>query len=528
MRINLFTAGLTFLSLVLTFTAVDSHAWTISSQVFDATGVPVEDATVSLFGSATCPLVSVTITLTQTTDVQGAAAIREVPDGCFQMEASHPTLGTVRQRVGAITSDISGIRLELPGRRDGFEGWSIGGVVCREDGTPIPAADVLMIGFGEEGVGSSESTMISTDNQGRFRFDRVMALGCEIHAIAEGRHRVVSRWSESDGDQLRLRLTLPSLEHDIARSTVSGRVTDASGTNVGGARIALLGMIEDHNPPEVGVVVRASDEGYFTAIVPRGANYGVQAYRDGLGMTGTPLGMVTQEISDVSVVLPGRIFRIGVASVMITPVRIDFNGVERGVGKRLPVTITNSGQTPVVISGQRIYPPGGDGGCGGPACVPNILSFYVSMGGGGDTLAPGDLHTTSISCYPYNYGEHAALFQINFRSPESNSFQIPLNAFTLGVQPRGGMTPDNFSVSEVYPNPFNNSASIAYNLPRPQNVTLDILDLCGRSVTRLIDGERPAGQAVASWNAANVPMGIYYARLQSGPQISTMKLVLVK
>ncbi len=79
-----------------------------------------------------------------------------------------------------------------------------------------------------------------------------------------------------------------------------------------------------------------------------------------------------------------------------------------------------------------------------------------------------------------------------------------------------------------YPNPFNASTAIRYELPSPSQVTIDIYDILGRQVTRLQDSIQPAGYHRAIWQADGFTSGIYFYKLQAGDYIETRKMILVK
>ncbi|MFC1547269.1 T9SS type A sorting domain-containing protein [Candidatus Neomarinimicrobiota bacterium] len=79
-----------------------------------------------------------------------------------------------------------------------------------------------------------------------------------------------------------------------------------------------------------------------------------------------------------------------------------------------------------------------------------------------------------------------------------------------------------------YPNPFNPSTTIRYELPRAAQVTLTITDLLGREVTTLVEGYTQSGIHEAVWDAGSYPSGIYLARLMSPGYTKTIKMVLLK
>ncbi len=88
--------------------------------------------------------------------------------------------------------------------------------------------------------------------------------------------------------------------------------------------------------------------------------------------------------------------------------------------------------------------------------------------------------------------------------------------------------PESFSLAQNYPNPFNPGTTISYQLPTQGQVTLKILDVLGREIATLINGEQTAGVKSITWNAVNVPSGIYFYRLQTKAFTQTRKLLLLK
>jgi len=89
-------------------------------------------------------------------------------------------------------------------------------------------------------------------------------------------------------------------------------------------------------------------------------------------------------------------------------------------------------------------------------------------------------------------------------------------------------TPTEFAVSPAYPNPFNPETTISFALPSAVDVSLVIYDVQGRKVAVLIDGWMEAGNNTLTFNAANLPSGVYFAYLTAGSHKATMKLLLVK
>jgi hypothetical protein len=85
-----------------------------------------------------------------------------------------------------------------------------------------------------------------------------------------------------------------------------------------------------------------------------------------------------------------------------------------------------------------------------------------------------------------------------------------------------------FELLGNYPNPFNPSTEIRYHLNTGSQVDLEVYNTLGQKITTLISEYHTAGQYSVSFNALNLPSGIYYYRLQSGGQIGIGKMVLIK
>lgn len=79
-----------------------------------------------------------------------------------------------------------------------------------------------------------------------------------------------------------------------------------------------------------------------------------------------------------------------------------------------------------------------------------------------------------------------------------------------------------------YPNPFNLQTTIYYQLPAETSVRLEIYDLSGRRVATLVDERQKAGQQQATWEAAGIPSGVYFYKLNAGVHKTSGKMILLK
>lgn len=88
--------------------------------------------------------------------------------------------------------------------------------------------------------------------------------------------------------------------------------------------------------------------------------------------------------------------------------------------------------------------------------------------------------------------------------------------------------PDKFELNQNYPNPFNPSTQLSYDLKTDGNVKLTVFNLVGQSVRVLVDGFQTAGYYEVTFDANDLPAGIYLYKLQVGDYSSVRRMTLVK
>ena len=88
--------------------------------------------------------------------------------------------------------------------------------------------------------------------------------------------------------------------------------------------------------------------------------------------------------------------------------------------------------------------------------------------------------------------------------------------------------PIRYGLEQNHPNPFNPTTTIEYTLPLSGEVSLTVYNLLGEEVASLINGNMPAGKHRVSWDASNLPSGVYLYRLQAGGFVQTKKMLLFK
>jgi len=93
--------------------------------------------------------------------------------------------------------------------------------------------------------------------------------------------------------------------------------------------------------------------------------------------------------------------------------------------------------------------------------------------------------------------------------------------------PAEGLSADNYSLS-VNPNPFNPAASILINLEQSGSLRLYIYDVRGRLVSKLAEGYYSPGLHTFEFDGSSFANGVYFACMEAGGMVKTVKIILLK
>ncbi|PIS45777.1 MAG: peptidase S8, partial [Ignavibacteria bacterium CG08_land_8_20_14_0_20_37_9] len=79
-----------------------------------------------------------------------------------------------------------------------------------------------------------------------------------------------------------------------------------------------------------------------------------------------------------------------------------------------------------------------------------------------------------------------------------------------------------------YPNPFNPSTTISYEIPKAGFVWLKLYDVLGREVATLVNEEKIAAKYDIEFKANILASGVYFYQLRAGEFVQTKKMVLLR
>jgi hypothetical protein len=87
---------------------------------------------------------------------------------------------------------------------------------------------------------------------------------------------------------------------------------------------------------------------------------------------------------------------------------------------------------------------------------------------------------------------------------------------------------NNFVLEQNYPNPFNPTTNIRFRIADRGFTTLNVYNILGNEIAILVSEEIPAGEHEITFDASNLPSGIYFYQLKAGSFIQTNKMIYLK
>jgi len=165
----------------------------------------------------------------------------------------------------------------------------------------------------------------------------------------------------------------------------------------------------------------------------------------------------------------------------------------------------------------------------------NSNLYFHSNSGGTDTsiTITGGLLDSIASTLGANVGDSILTLWSGwayngYDSVSSNTFILIIKRTTIGIQTVPTEIPDKYALFNNYPNPFNPTTNIKFDLPENTIVSLKIFDISGREVASLLNSKLQAGTYTYLWNASTVSSGIYFYELSTPGFRQVKRMVLIK
>ena len=104
---------------------------------------------------------------------------------------------------------------------------------------------------------------------------------------------------------------------------------------------------------------------------------------------------------------------------------------------------------------------------------------------------------------------------------------------SVGVDNRNETFPQGFALEQNFPNPFNPTTTLRFDLPEVSDATVTIFNMLGQKVRVFNMNDTPAGYHSIKWNATNdygdpIGAGVYLYQLRANQFVKTRKMVLLK
>ena len=161
-----------------------------------------------------------------------------------------------------------------------------------------------------------------------------------------------------------------------------------------------------------------------------------------------------------------------------------------------------------------------------------------------DGVATGQELASSLKTYTetFSYDDDGRLAGVVYNDADAltygydaagNLASYKATRVTLTDVEGSAVLPDEFALRSNYPNPFNPSTTIRYDLPEPSQVRLELFDTQGRLVLVLLDKYQSAGFHRVTWTAERngrqqIGSGLYVVRMTAGDFVATRRILLVK
>ncbi len=89
--------------------------------------------------------------------------------------------------------------------------------------------------------------------------------------------------------------------------------------------------------------------------------------------------------------------------------------------------------------------------------------------------------------------------------------------------------PKVFSLNQNFPNPFNPTTQIEYNVSKSSYVSIKVYDVVGNEVANMVNQNLSPGKYKIDFNAASLSSGVYfYSLFDNGSKVDTKKMILIK
>jgi hypothetical protein len=160
--------------------------------------------------------------------------------------------------------------------------------------------------------------------------------------------------------------------------------------------------------------------------------------------------------------------------------------------------------------------------------LPDHISMTLT-----DNITGSEIYLDYESEYVFTT-EPKGSFSANYDGPIGTYPVVGEPRFTLSVtygalgQNEDATVPSDFALHPVYPNPFNPSATISFDIPNVSSVALNVYDVKGAQVETLLQDNMKPGKHHYNWEPQELPSGVYFMKLTTANKSFTQKVTYIK
>jgi len=125
-------------------------------------------------------------------------------------------------------------------------------------------------------------------------------------------------------------------------------------------------------------------------------------------------------------------------------------------------------------------------------------------------------------------GDGPGIDAVNAYDTQMRELDELLDNLPETTQQKAVPVPADFALDAPYPNPFNATVNIRYQLPSEELLRIAVYDLSGREVAVLKNGKETVGYHSATWQADGQASGVYFCRMEAAGFKRTVKIILAK
>ncbi len=161
----------------------------------------------------------------------------------------------------------------------------------------------------------------------------------------------------------------------------------------------------------------------------------------------------------------------------------------------------------------------------------NIPYPWLSLSETAEVTSEGE--STPVELNFDTHGIEAGTYETTMRvmsnDPANSVIEVPVTlTVNDAVSNETESLPNQVSLHQNFPNPFNPTTNIQFELSESSEVTLQVFDITGRRVATLVNGKQPAGQQTLQFDASALASGVYIYKLTTPNQTINRQMVLIK